>query len=76
MQAIDARAKAAGLSLARLAREAGVGYRRIFEAANLRPDEVYRLEVVLQAAEKKTAPGATRGAVKEAAVGAATSTET
>jgi hypothetical protein len=75
MESIDERAAACGLSLAKLARASRVSYHRIWSAARLTPDELFRIETVLQGAEKKTATGATRAAVQEAAVAAATSTE-
>ena len=77
METLDARAHAVGWSLARLGREAGVPYRRLWEGLRLRPDELYRVEVALQLAEeRKTAPRLTPGAAQEVAGDAAPRRET
>ena len=69
---IDERARAAGMSLAKLARASDVPYRRLWAAERLRPDELYRVEVALQTAEeRKIAPRLTPGAAKEVAGDAA-----
>jgi hypothetical protein len=66
MQPFDERAREAGLSLAKLARASSVPYRRLWAAEILHPDEIFRVETALQAAEqRKTAAGTTRAAVKE-----------
>lgn len=53
MIGIDERARHAGLSIARLCREAGVGYRRVYEGRRLTEAEQARLAAALAQAEEK-----------------------
>lgn len=66
---IDDRARQAGISLARLCRNARVPYRRLYEGRTLTTAELERLAATLAEAEqkKKTAMGTTRIAVAEVA---------
>ena len=50
---IEERCRRAGLSLARLARQAGVRYGPLWTGARLRPDELARIESVLSEQEAR-----------------------